>query len=231
MAKFYVAGCFTDDIVVDRDRNSIEKKAGGPAHYVKRVFDMVGEDYEIAEGKKGIVEIHFEKGQELGRVPAACRLASAPITSSIVLVSSIANEINIDKLKGSFKELYVDARGFVRDPEHFGGKRKWELKNVDKITVLKTSQLDMHYLPENLLAHLRKNGVIIVGKSGGRYTLIDHGVETEYELGDVNVPQKIGAGTTMLAAFATVYAHDRNAKEAMKSAIEHMREFLFTSAT
>lgn len=230
MAKFYVAGCFTDDIVVDRDRNSIEKRAGGPAHYVKQVFDKVGEDYEVAEGKKGIVEIHFEKGEELGRVPAACKISSAPITSSIVLVSSIANEINVDKLKGSFSEIYVDARGFVRDPEHFGGKRKWDVKAVDKIKVLKTSQLDMQYLPEKLVSHLRKSGIIIIGKSGGRYTLIDRGVESEYELGEVNVPLKVGAGTTMLAAFATAYSQKKDAKKAMEFAISHMREFLSSSA-
>ena len=53
MAKFFVAGCFADNLVVDKDRDIIEKKEGGPAYFIKKVFDELGEDYELAKSKKG----------------------------------------------------------------------------------------------------------------------------------------------------------------------------------
>ncbi|MCP4647940.1 MAG: hypothetical protein GY852_09460, partial [bacterium] len=33
MAKFFIAGCFADNIVMDRDNDTIEKKEGGPAYF------------------------------------------------------------------------------------------------------------------------------------------------------------------------------------------------------
>lgn len=226
MAKFYVAGCFTDDIVVNADRNTIEKRNGGPALYLKKALEKMGETPDVAEGKKGIVEIHFKDGEEIGRVSSACRVNLAPIASSIVLVSAIGNEVNLDKLKGDFREIHVDAKGFVRDPEHFGGRRNWALKNVEKVKVLKTTQLDMQYLPENLVSHLRKNGVMLVAKTGGKFTLIDRGAETDYELGYVPTSDTVGSGATLLASFSAEYSRGKDAKKAMEGAVKAVKEFL-----
>ena|GEM_PF-1153922 len=226
MAKFFIAGCFADNLVMDRDNNTIEKKEGGPAHFIKNVFDELGEDYELAKSKRGIVEIHIENGEEKGRFPLACKITHAPITSNVVLAYAVSNEICIDKLKGDFSEIYVDSRGFVRDPDNFGGKKDWCVKNVEKVKVLKTTPLEMQYIPENLLSHIKKNGVLVVFKGEEKISVTESGNEHEYLLEDPATCASIGARETFFAAFSSEYSKSRDSKKAMDFAVGHCKKFL-----
>lgn len=226
MTKFYVAGCFADSIVVNRDKNTIEKQSGGPAHFMKKVLDDLEEDYEVAKGKKGVSELHIEGGEEVGRLVNACKVSSAPITSSIVLVSSIANEIQVDKLKGEFEQIHVNTEGFVHDSQNFGSKKNWSVDKVDKIRVVLTTQHEMQYLPENLLSHVRNNGIFIVCKSEGKVTLVDKGEETDFDCGGHPPAECLGVRDVFLTAFSSEYFKSSDAKKAMGFAIEYSKGFL-----
>ncbi len=226
MAKFFIAGCFADNLIMDKDDNTIEKKDGGPAYFIKNVFDEIGEDYELAKSKKGIIEIHIENMEETGRFPLACKMTHTPITSNVVLAYAVSNEVCIDKLKGDFSEIYVDSRGFVRDPKTFGGKKNWCVKNVEKIKVLKTTPLEMQYVPENLLSHIKKNGVLVVIKGEGKISVTEGGNEHEYFLEDPSACASIGARETFFAAFASEYSKNRDPKKAMDFAVGHCKKFM-----
>ena len=226
MAKFFIAGCFADNIVMDRDRDTIEKKEGGPAYFIKNVFDELGDEYELAKSKRGIIEIHIEDGKEKGRFPLACKVTHTPITSKVVLAYAVSNEVCIDKLKGDFNEIYVDSRGFVRDPDNFGGKKDWCVKNVEKVKVLKTTPLEMQYVPENLLSHIRKNGVLVVFKDEGKISVTEGGNEHEYLLETPSTCASIGARETFFAAFSSEYSKNRDPKKAMDFAVGHCKKFM-----
>ncbi|MBN2122506.1 hypothetical protein JW721_05650 [Candidatus Micrarchaeota archaeon] len=91
MGRFYVAGCFADEIIVEKDRNTIQKKEGGPAGFITRVLGELGEDYEVASGKRAICEIHVCREGEIGRVSEQARISPSPISAQVVLASSRAN--------------------------------------------------------------------------------------------------------------------------------------------
>ncbi|MBD3397928.1 hypothetical protein GF412_02120 [Candidatus Micrarchaeota archaeon] len=226
MAKFFVAGCFADHIVIDRDKDSIEKREGGPAYFIKNALEELGEEYELAKSKRGIVEIHIEGGREKGRFPLACKITHAPVKSDVVLAYSVSNELCLDKLKGDFSEIYVDSRGFVCDPENFGGKKNWCLKNFEKVRVLKTTPLEMQYVPEGLLSHVRKNGVLVVFKEDGKISAVEGGNEYEYFLEDPSACESIGARETFFAAFSSEYHKTRDCGKAMEFAVDYCRGFL-----
>lgn len=226
MAKFFVAGCFADNIVMDRDNDSIEKTEGGPAYFIKNAFDELGEEYELAKSKRGIIEIHIEGGKEKGRFPLACKMTHAPIKSDVVLAYPVSGEVALDKLKGDFSEIYVDSRGFVRDPENFGGKRNWSPKNFEKVKLLKTTPLEMQYLPEGLISHVKKNGVLVVFKGDGKISALESGKEHEYFLEEPAVCNAIGARETFFAAFSSEYHKTRDSGKALEFAVEHCRNFL-----
>lgn len=230
MAKFFVAGCFADNIVINRDNDSIEKKEGGPAHFIKNTLEELGDEYELAKSKRGIIEIHIEEGKEKGRFPLACKMTHAPVKSDVVLAYPVSNEVCLDKLKGDFSEIYVDSRGFVRDPENFGGKRNWSLKNFEKVKVLKTTTLEMQYLPENLLSHVKKNGVLVVFKGDGKISALEGGNEYEYFLEEPAVCNAIGARETFFAAFSSEYHKTRDSGKAMEFAVDYCRKFLKRNA-
>jgi hypothetical protein len=226
MARFFIAGCFADNIVINRDTESIEKMEGGPAHFIKNTLEELGEEYELAKSKRGIIEIHIEGGREKGRFPLACKITHAPIQSDVVLAYPVSNEICMDKLKGNFSEIYVDSRGFVRDPENFGGKKNWCLKNVEKVKVLKTTTLEMQYLPENLLSHVKKNGVLVIFREDGSISALESGNEYEYFLEDPAVCNAIGARETFFAAFSSEYHKTKDSRKAMEFSVDYCRKFL-----
>jgi hypothetical protein len=226
MARFYVAGCFTDNIIVGKDRNVIEKKRGGPAQFITDVLTELGDEYDVAKGKRGICEIHVKNGEELGRVVSSNKVSLSKVSADVVLASSISGEIPLDKMKGDFGEVYVDAQGFVRDPDNFGGRRKWELAEVGKVKVLKTKSREMEYIPENLVSHIRKNGVLILKKEDGGYTLIENGQESEYRISNGPLPYTLGLRDTLFAAFSSEYAKNRDAKKAMEFAVHYARKYI-----
>ena len=225
MCRFYIAGCFADNIIIDRDRDEIEMREGGPAHYIKKVFDEFGEEYEVAKSKKGIMEIHIQGGEEAGRFPLACKMPNSPISSEIVLAYPILGEVCLDRLKGDFKQIYADSRGFVRDPEKFGGKRNWIVKNVEKVKVLKTTHVEIEYVPENLLSHIKKNGVLVVYKENGNVGVTEKGEEQEYSMEKCSASDSIGCRETFFAAFSHEYAKGGDAKKAAEFAVEYIKKF------
>jgi len=227
MAKFYIAGCFADNIIVDKDADKIEKEDGGPAHFITAALDKLEEEYEVAKGKKGIVEIHVQNGKEIGRFPLACKLSHAPITSEIVLAYAISNELCLDNLKGDYKEIYMDARGFIRDPEKFGERKECWIKNVDRVKVLKTTRSGIDYLPENLLAHVRDNGVLLITEPK-LVTILEKGSETKIEVNAISAREAIGLEETFFAAFSAHYSKTKDAKASVESAIAHARDFIDT---
>ncbi len=227
MEKFYVAGCFADSIIVDRDQDRIEKKEGGPAYFIKNVLEDLGEGYSLAKAKKGIIEVHIQGGKEVGRFPRTSSIStSTPITSPIILAYSISGEICLDRLKGNFEEIYADSRGFVRDPENFGKKREWKLNSFEKIKVLKTTPAEMEYLPAPLLSHIRKNGVLVVMKDEGKVEVVEQGETKEYSLGDFPASESFGMREVFFAAFSSEYSRSRNAGKAAEFAIEYSLKYL-----
>ena len=225
MAKFYIAGCFADNIIVDKDANKIEKQVGGPAHFIKNVLDQLGEEYEVAKGKRGIVEIHVQNGKEIGRFPRACKVSYTPITSQIVLAYAVSNELCLDSLKGKYEEIYMDAKGFVRNPEKFGERRECWIKNVEKVMVLKTTRSGIEYLPKNLLSHIFEKGVLIITEPK-LVTIVEGGAETKIEVDEVSAPASIGTEETFFAAFSSEYSKKKDAKKAAEFAIAHTRNFI-----
>ena len=225
MAKFYIAGCFADNIIVNNDTDTLEKQEGGPAHFIKNTLDLLGDEYEVAKGKRGIVEIHVKDGKEIGRFPRACKITPTPITSSIVLAYSVSNELCLANLKGEYEEIYMDAKGFVRDPEKFGARRNCSVKNVEKVKVLKTTRSGIEYLPENLLSHVQEKGILLVTEPK-LLTVIEGGTETKFEVNEISAPASIGMEETFFAAFSSEYSKTKDAKKAVEFAIAHARNFI-----
>jgi hypothetical protein len=226
MGRFYIAGCFADELIVEREKNRIEKRAGGPAHFISGVLGELGDEFEVAPGKRAICEIHVGREGEIGRVSEHVKMSPSPISAQVVLASPIEGEMDLDGIKGDFSEIYADAQGFVRAPGEFGGKRKWELKNFEKVKVLKASSSELNYIPPELLSHVRGNGVLILSKDNGELTLSEKGVETKYRISDGPISYKPGLRDAFFAAFSSEYAKTRDARRAMEFAVHYARKFV-----
>lgn len=226
MGRFYVAGSFADEIVVEKDKNTIGKYAGGPAGFISAVLGELGEEYEVASGKRAICEIHVCSKGEIGRVSEHTRVSPSSISAQIVLASSIEGELELDKLKGDFSEIYVDAQGFVRTPGKFGDKSKWKMRKVEKVKVLKASASELDYIPGKLLSHVRANGVLILSNEDGSFLLFDKGMGSEYRISEGPLSYKRGMRDSLFAAFSCEYAKTKDAKKAMEFAVHYARKFV-----
>ena len=224
--KFAVLSSFADDIILNNDTMTLEKREGGPALFIKKTLDDLGEEYDIARSKKGIVEILIEGGVEKGRIVNPGKVYHPRINANTVLVSTLLDEVNLERITGEYDHIYVDVQGFVRDPTQFGCKKDWNIKRFKKIKMLKTTDYEMKHIPPALLEQVKQNGILIVTRGGGDVTVYDHGKEHTFKVDELHVGDTIGAGDTLFAAFSSKYAETGDVNKAMEFGLEHTKKFL-----
>ena len=224
--KFVVLSNFADDIILNNDASTLEKRDGGPALFIKNTLDKLEDDYELARSKKGIVEIIIEGGVEKGRIVTPGKVYHPKINANTVLVSTLLNEVNLERINGDFEHIFIDVQGFVRDPTKFGAKKQWNIKRMKKIKLLKTTEYEMQFIPPALLEQVKNEGILMVTRGEGKVTLYDHGKMHEFDVDVVKVKDTVGAGDTMFASFSSKYIATGSATEAMKFALEQTRNFL-----
>jgi len=118
---------------------SNEIKKGGPARFIKFVFDKNFVEYElISAEKEAVVEIKKFQGEERGKINQSYNIPLREISKNCnILISTILKDVDLDKIPKVEGLSAIDIQGFVRDDKSFGNKLKFDFKNYSKFDIVK----------------------------------------------------------------------------------------------
>lgn len=194
----------TTDRLPSRDGKTVREFPGGPAHYITRALDLIGQRYELVTGEDAIVEVvrHDEETEYI--IPPLPAISLPPrLAGRAAILSPIVNEINPASVPPSDGPLVIDLQGFVRRP----GRSTAELVDqvdlrdlLERADVVKGSPSELARLStgsRDALLHA------VVLETRGAEGAIVHaaGMATHVEAVPVSSPNFIGAGDTFLAAY------------------------------
>ena len=200
-----ILSTYAQDKLVN-NKDVIRTQLGGPALYLKNVFDTEGISFDAPEFPEMEVEILIKPDGEYGKVTNEVKPQASQfnlMTTPYLVISSILDEFdlsNIDSYKG---KVFLDAQGYVRDGQNFGGKKMWvpSTNIAESIFCLKGTEEELMYLPTEFVES-QKQKILIETRGAMGCRLFVFG--KEYELLPKQVIQTqntIGAGDTFFAYF------------------------------
>ncbi|PZR99278.1 MAG: hypothetical protein DLM70_15745 [Chloroflexi bacterium] len=197
-----VVSTHTNDSLVDSDGVRREMP-GGPAFYIARAFDRLGQRYRLITGEIAQVNVlRRSHGEEysIGAIP----LISLPraIRSQATLLSPVVREIDPEALPPIAGLLAVDLQGFVREPmKPFRDvTRLFSLAHLlDRAGLVKAGEAEVERLDRPSRRALDSCTTMVTRGSRG-IILRQRGRERKIAVSRVEAEQTIGAGDTLLAA-------------------------------
>lgn len=168
-----------------------------------------------------------EKGRVV-RKSQPLRVSFADINTTVVVLSSIADEIDISALPTYHGQVFLDVQGFVRDGRNFGAKIPWypNPSTMKRVTCLKATVKELQFVSPDIVEN-QKQAMLLVTLGPAGSVLYWQG--QEYHV----VPQKvtadnhtIGAGDTLFAYFVCAVVRGRTPLDSLQWATEQTSIFL-----
>lgn len=207
-------------------------KEGGPALFIRKVFDDLGVSYRLAQTDRAEVEIKISNQEEVGRIlkPDRIKLPRTIIESNILISTIGPRALSLDFLKEYNGDVFLDIQGFVRcerSPRP-GAKKVWKIADtiVNKLTVLKGTSEELHFLSPDVLERL-KDRILIETRGAAGVAIWEAGKKTELAPPrKVRTENTIGAGDVFMAAFVYKFIKTRNARKSAYFALKYTSSFL-----
>jgi hypothetical protein len=214
-----VISSFAVDIILEED--GTQKRKGGPALFIQRVLDEMGFPYEMITGDQGVVEIDIRGDEEIGKVIEAGKI-SVPEDKrfNLTMISTLLDEFD---LKACGKMNCLDIQGYVRERSKFRGKTFFDSPELEKFTVVKGTEEEIGRLSAE---RLRKVPIVMITKGSKGFSLIEDGIKRDYDASLVEVPDSIGAGDTLFAAFCVKYYETSDCDTSARFAMCFVERFL-----
>lgn len=211
---------------MNNDGRVLKTQNGGPAFFIKNVFEAEKVPYKLIHGSKIEVEILLNDKGEAGRLkkPPACNKPGRVVTKN-VLLSTIANEWPIG-LRDYNGRIFIDIQRFVRDWRSFGKKKEITIfKNYAPFCVKATSE-ELRYLPKRFIQDQKKRCLIITrGRNGSEifyknktFRFSPHAV--------INSAHTIGAGDTFFVSFVCEFIRSESIRKSGNFATQRTLDFL-----
>ncbi len=224
-----------DKIINDKSPLFIEQE-GGPAFYLKKVFIQEKINFSLLTGRKLTTEILINKKGEFGRLnkkPFIKTVEFKKIKTPFLLISSIFDEFNLEKLSDFRGLVFLDIQGYVRRNGSFGQKKFCQIdKSVfANIFCLKSTQEELKYLPSNYIKE-QKQRILLVTKGQLGCDVFYFGRKFSIKPEEViKSDNTLGAGDTFFAYFISQYIKNNNIIVSIKYATKMVSIFLAKNTT
>ncbi len=225
-----VFASFAEDILLDERRNELKRQIGGPAYFIQNALERLGAEFELTASTPAQVELIMTNAGETNTKLVAKAAAFTPRYANMAcegaLISTTINEIELNGLEYFKGLVFIDAQGYVRNPEDSSRRMLWqEGKNLN-VFCLKATESEVKFLPGNLVRKQKKK-LLIISKGGEGLDLYWKGKLYYLSLPNPVIGRDtIGAGDTLLANFAVRYLHSGDAVMAANLAMDSVRKFL-----
>lgn len=219
------------DILLTEDLKLMNSQKGGPAMFIKDVFNNQQISY-ISNLITGLtVEILITNAGEFGRVkniPKALNIAYDELETPYLLISSVSSEINLRGLENFKGKTFIDIQGFVRDGSDFGKKMLWSPSNriFNSIYCLKGTAEEISYLPEDYIQK-QKYKILIITKGEKGVDAYIKGLQYSIQpKKTVRSYDTIGAGDTFFAYFVATLVKTDDVVNSLNQAVSQTSIFL-----
>lgn len=219
------------DTLVDEAGTILKTQEGGPALFLRSVFDGLGVDYDFRSPKRMEVEVLITPTDEFGRMKTPVLplvIDGASITTPALVISTILDEVALEPLSNYAGKLFLDVQGYVRDGTEFGKKKFWQPSPAlgKLIFCIKATEVELKYISAELV-EAQKQKLLLVTKG-------DRGCDV-YSCGKsfsvvpskaVKAPNTIGAGDTFFGAFIAEYLKTEDSQASAQAAQTIVEKFL-----
>ncbi|MCL4353260.1 hypothetical protein M1615_02180 [Patescibacteria group bacterium] len=121
-----------EDLLVDQNRQIIDKITGGPLIFLKQVFEEEKLPLTIFFKEKFKIEIVLTTEGEVGKVSETPSITPFPtIENDYTVISTILNEWDLSSISKYKGKIFLDIQGYVRKEGEFGSKKTWS--DISKI--------------------------------------------------------------------------------------------------
>ena len=204
-----VLSTFALDTLIDETGRVLGTQEGGPAYYLKRVFEDEEISYLFVPSPKMGVEILLTDKGEFGRVPnvtPAMRVGFSEFKTPYIVISTILDEFNLSNISDFKGKAFLDIQGYIRDGKNFGKKK--ELKDIeilDSAFCLKGTQEELRYIPAHFLED-KKIPLVLITRGERGCEVFYQSVRYEVRPEDILKPEHtIGAGDTFFGYFISQF--------------------------
>lgn len=230
-SKITILSTFASDKLVSENGVTIIEQEGGPAFYLKKVFEKEGTLFVLRAGSKINVQILVTRDGEFGKVlknPTPKNIRFSQIKTPFLLISSVLDEFDLAQLPLFNGKVFFDVQGYTRDGTDFGKKKLWTASKAvfENILCLKGTKEELRYIPRQYLdAQKQKILIVTKGKSGCEvFVLGKRWVIRPPKV--ISSKNAIGAGDTFFAYFISYFIKTSKVLDSVKYAVKKTVVFL-----
>jgi len=226
MNKIHLISTLAEDRIIYPDGKE-EVRAGGPAFWIKKVFDQLGVNYDFFTAKRPAqVDVKILPNDEHGTIVSLDSIKYENYTpESLLVISTIGNEFDLNTLQKIDCQVAIDIQGYNRAVRGKKEKLKLDQRIINKIIVVKGTRNEANNLNPETYEELKKK-IFLITNGSNDLTIFQNGKASILKIVPMQVSHTIGAGDTFFAAFISKYQIDKNTIEAAKFAIDSVNKFL-----
>lgn len=226
-----VIATLATDILTSPEGVPLGMREGGPALFIQQALMNERVPYRITLNDPLRVPIIVSAQGEIGISAAGVtpRNVTNDMFEDWTILSSIAGEWQVPANLRFPDYLFMDAQGFVRNPDNFRQSNIWYdlQKYMGRIFCLKATSEELRRIGNYAVHDQQQNRLLLVTKGSFGFELYCKGVKTAIRSRIIrNLPDTIGAGDTLLTYFAIAMRDGLEPLEAAKKAADQTADFL-----
>lgn len=224
-----VLSSFTKDILLNEKRDLISTQSGGPALFIKRVFDKENINYDLRSGPEIIVEILVTDKGEFGKIKEKISPNELKvIAGGNLMISTLFDEwpLMLKDFKGN---IFIDVQGFIRDWGEFGKKKDLFIPTDYQPFCVKGTDEEISHINSDFINEQKQRRCLIITRGKNGSTIFYQGKEYVFTPAEIISPKHtLGAGDTFFANFIAEFLRTSNIKNSGDFATQKTIDFLKT---
>lgn len=224
-----VISTYAQDIIKDLTTEHVEKKRGGGAHWIEKVYTELGVSFDMVTGQDDAVTTVFvENGTaQYGMLNEVHDIViEEELHDDGFLINTMQDEFNLNQVAKLEGAVMVDIAGFTREGERGTVQKTCSVimppKEVrEKITIIKANEHEYPCMSQEWIDEQQNERIMLHTLGAGGVDLWIRGELVHIDAPETKPKNTLGAGDTFGAVFLYEYlANDGDAEQACHKATE-----------
>lgn len=225
--KIAVVSSFAEDEISYVESIETETRDGGPALWITTTLMTLGYAPLVFSGEHNAkVKIIRDKNKDSGSVTSVDPIVFPDmLKADLFIISTISDELNLNEINKMHGTVVLDIQGFVRKLKMTNKKLAIPQGVANKIAVLKGTEEEVLYLEKKFLDD-QKSRILLVTKGEKGFSIFSSGICYEFTPKDISTGNTVGAGDSLLTAFAVELQNTNDILRAGEFGKKYVEEFL-----
>lgn len=209
--KIAVISSFAEDEVFYAESKKTEIYKGGPALWITKALESLEYTSQIFTGKDNAkVKIIRRNNEENGSIVSVEPIIlPSTLSADLFIISTIADEFNLEDIKKMSGIVALDVQGFVRKLKTNNKKLVISGQIANKVSILKGTKEEVSYVDDKFLDDQKKR-ILIITKGEIGFDIFFNEKEHRFFANPISVKNTIGAGDSFFTAFAVEFLRTKD---------------------